>query len=294
MLLGKVIQNQRKKLQLSQAELADGICTQAIISKMENQNISPSTNVLISVCQKLHLTLDNVFSQFSSLPSSNLYLDKFQAMDQAVQDKKTTALESMIAEIKEGALPSSEKAHLHFLLALLAESKKDSDEAVFQLNYSLELLQNRKTFWGTIIYSELGSVYLDKNQRVKTNYYYDLAYSNINNITVNSSTEFYYYRSVITKIATWYMENNNFERSDSLIDMGLHKFDKYFTGKFTDVLYFTAAQNALNSPPIDYNRLSHSLTTSIAFAEYNNNQALLDEIKQLMSKHNINELKIKP
>ncbi|WP_125568013.1 helix-turn-helix domain-containing protein [Companilactobacillus insicii] len=294
MLLGKIIQEQRKKLNMSQLELADGICTQAIISKIENKNIPPSTNVLISICQKLHLTLDNVFSEFSSLPSSNLYIDKFQTMDQAVQDSNYTLVESIANDIKESALPSSGKAHLHFLLSKTAESKKDSDEAVFQLNYSLELLQNRNTFWGTVIYSELGSIYSDKSQNTKTDYYYDLAYSNIESIVVNSNTEFYYYRAMITRIATWYTQNKNFDRSNSLIEIGLHKFDKYFTGKFTDTLYFTAAQNALKSLPIDYNRLSHALTTSIAFAEYNNNQELLDKIKQLMSINNINELKIKP
>jgi hypothetical protein len=33
---------------------------------------------------------------------------------------------------------------------------------------------------------------------------------------------------------------------------------------------------------------------AIAFADYNHNQALLDEINQLMQQNNIRELKIKP
>ncbi|WP_334328671.1 helix-turn-helix domain-containing protein [Companilactobacillus sp. HBUAS59699] len=294
MLLGNVIQDQRKKLNLSQSELANGICTQAIISKMENQNISPSINILISICQKLHLTLDNVFSEFSSLPSSNLISDKLQSMDQTVQDKNTENLTKMIKTIKEDTLPSSEKAHLHFLIALYSESIQNNDDAVFQLNYSLELLQNRKTFWGTIIYAELGYIYSSKDQVDKTNYYYDLAYSNIENLIINSSNEFYYYRLMITRISSWYMEHQNLDRSNDLIEIGLHKFHQYFTGEFTDVLYFNAAKNSLNSTPIDYNRLSHALTTAIAFADYNNNQPLLDKIKKLMSDNNINELKIKP
>lgn len=294
MLLGKIIQDQRKKLNLSQSELASGICTQAIISKIENQNISPSINVLISICQKLHLTLDNVFSEFSSLPSSNLSSDKLQAMDQDVQNKNIGDLEKATGGIKEDVLPSSEKAHLHFLMALYYESKQDFDDAVFQLNYSLELLQNRKTFWGTIIYAELGFIYSNKNQTDKTDYYYDLAYSNIENLMINSNSEFYYYRLMITRLSSWYMENKNIDRSNSLIEIGLHKFRQYFTGEFTDVLYYNAAKNSLNSTPIDYNRLSHALTTAIAFADYNNNQPLLDKIKTLMSDNNINELKIKP
>lgn len=79
-----------------------------------------------------------------------------------------------------------------------------------------------------------------------------------------------------------------------MIDRGLHIFEKYFTARFTDELYYLSAMNTLERDPIDYNKLSHALTTAIAFADYNNNDALMDKIKQLMSSHNINELKIKP
>ncbi|WP_125713975.1 helix-turn-helix domain-containing protein [Companilactobacillus kedongensis] len=293
MLLGQTIQNKRKSLNLSQEELADGICTQAVISKIENQNTPPSINFLIAICQKLHLTLDQVFSEFSSLPSSNMTQDKFQILDNAVQDDDYKTIEAEILTIKESTLPSREKAHLHFLFAKLAESKKDFDEAIFQLNYSLESLTNRSVFWGTMIYAELGSIYLAKSQLDKTNYYLDLAFSGID-IVVNSSSEYFYYRSMIILLAKQYSKNKNYERSDQLIAAGLHKFSKYFTAKFTDELYYLSAVNILSQTPIGYNKLSHALTAAIAFADYNDNNKLLDQIKNLMSSHNINELKIKP
>lgn len=293
MLLGNVIQSKRKSLNINQTELADGICTQAIISKMENQNIAPSITILISICQRLNLTLDQVFSEFSSLPSSNLIQDKFDQLDTAVQDNKFQTLELVLPTIKKGALPSLEKAHLHFLYSLLSKSKNDFDDAIFQLNYSLELLTNRNSFWGTMIYSELGKIYLDKTQNDKAKYYFDQAYSNID-VVVNSNNEYYYYQSSIIRLAKWYTAKGDYDKSDLLIDRGLHSFEKYFAARFTDELYYLSAMNALGKDPIDYNKLSHALTTAIAFADYNDNDVLMDKIKQLMSSHNINELKIKP
>lgn len=293
MLLGNVIQSKRKSLNINQTELADGICTQAIISKIENQNISPSITILISICQRLNLTLDQVFSEFSSLPSSNLIQDKFDQLDTAVQDNNFQILESVLPTIKKDALSSLEKAHLHFLYSLLSKSKNDFDDAIFQLNYSLELLTNRNSFWGTMIYSELGQIYLDKTQNDKAKYYFDQAYSNID-IVVNSNNEYYYYRSSIIRLAKWYTSKGDYDKSDLLIDRGLHSFEKYFAARFTDELYYLSAMNALGKDPIDYNKLSHALTTAIAFADYNDNDALMNKIKQLMSSHNINELKIKP
>ncbi|MFC6323252.1 helix-turn-helix domain-containing protein [Companilactobacillus baiquanensis] len=293
MLLGNVIQEKRKSMNLNQTELSDGICTQAIISKIENQNIAPSISILISICQKLNLTLDQVFSEFSSLPSSNLVQDKFEELDAAMQSNNYSKLQSNLPTIKESALPSSQKAHLHFLWAALAKSKNDFDEAIFQLNYSLDILTNRNSFWGNMIYSELGQIYLEKSQETKTAYYFDLAYSSID-VVVSSSFDYFYYRTTILRLANWYSEKQNYQKSDELINLGLHKFDKFFTAKFTDQLYFLSAVNILKKDPINYNKLSHALTTAIAFADYNNNTDLMDQIKQLMSSHNINELKIKP
>ncbi|MFD1419053.1 helix-turn-helix domain-containing protein [Companilactobacillus keshanensis] len=293
MLLGKVIQNKRKSLNLNQTELADGICTQAIISKIENQNLSPSVGILISICQRLNLTLDQIFSEFSSLPTSNLAQDKFKKLDIAIQHEDYQILSSELPTIKESALPSSEKIHSHFLYAALAKSKQDFDEAIFQLNYSLGLLTNRNSFWGTMIYSALGQIYLEKHQNLKTGYYFDLAYANID-VVVNSRSDYFYYRSNIVRLTKWYTEQKDYDRSASLIDLGLHNFDKFFTARFTDELYYLSAINTLGTDPIDYNKLSHALTTAIAFADYNANNELMDQIKQFMNSNNINELKIKP
>ncbi|WP_047999638.1 helix-turn-helix domain-containing protein [Lactiplantibacillus herbarum] len=66
MFLGNVIREKRKAQKLTQGELAEDICGQYIISKLEKHNASPSLNVLIKLCKKLDLTLNDVFSDFST------------------------------------------------------------------------------------------------------------------------------------------------------------------------------------------------------------------------------------
>ena len=66
MFLGSIIHDKRRSLNLTQSDLSNGICTQNTISKMEKHNLTPQIEVLIKICQRLGLTLNEVFSDFSS------------------------------------------------------------------------------------------------------------------------------------------------------------------------------------------------------------------------------------
>ncbi|WP_300559370.1 helix-turn-helix transcriptional regulator [Companilactobacillus sp.] len=96
MLIGSKFKEQRIKLKLSQAELSAGICTQAVISKIENQNISPSVDILSQLLVKLNLTLNDVFSEFTNLPSNNLVNDKILEIDQLIQNQQFENIPSLI------------------------------------------------------------------------------------------------------------------------------------------------------------------------------------------------------
>ena len=43
----------RKKLGLSQSELAEGICTQATLSRFENNGQVPTLKILLKLCEQI-------------------------------------------------------------------------------------------------------------------------------------------------------------------------------------------------------------------------------------------------
>ncbi|WP_070119691.1 helix-turn-helix domain-containing protein [Bacillus marinisedimentorum] len=51
--IGDRVKTLRKELGLSQKQLAEGVCSQAAISKMENQNFIPSADILYKISQKM-------------------------------------------------------------------------------------------------------------------------------------------------------------------------------------------------------------------------------------------------
>ncbi|MCM3179166.1 helix-turn-helix domain-containing protein [Cytobacillus horneckiae] len=59
--IGKKVKELRKSLGLSQAELAEGICTQAQISNIENGDVIPLASTLYLLAQRLGLSVDYFF-----------------------------------------------------------------------------------------------------------------------------------------------------------------------------------------------------------------------------------------
>ena len=51
----------RKSLGISQSELCQGICTQATLSRFENQGQVPSVKILLDLCQRLDMSLGELF-----------------------------------------------------------------------------------------------------------------------------------------------------------------------------------------------------------------------------------------
>ena len=71
----------RKTSGLSQNELAEGICTQATLSRFENNGHVPNLKILIQLCNRLNLPLGELFPKVGVKHSETI-----EKMNQAAQD----------------------------------------------------------------------------------------------------------------------------------------------------------------------------------------------------------------
>lgn len=69
-LLSEKFKLKRKELGISQQSLADGICEQSQISKIERGNFIPSADLLYKLSQRLEVTLDYFFNDEIEVKSS--------------------------------------------------------------------------------------------------------------------------------------------------------------------------------------------------------------------------------
>ncbi len=121
----------RKKLGYSQSELAKGICTQATISKFENNGKMISTKILTQLCQRLGLSLSDIFPSESDKDSAvrdDLRRAEFDLII-TEYDEALSILKSL--NVKEISDKQIQMEYLFIRGYALALSQQDTDEAVF-------------------------------------------------------------------------------------------------------------------------------------------------------------------
>ena len=95
-IIGQRIRELRKSLKLSQEELAEGICTQAQISKIEKGDVYPYANTLYLISQKLGVDV-NYFFEIGSTPRIDYVNEVFRQLRLA---RRSLQFEEMARIIK--------------------------------------------------------------------------------------------------------------------------------------------------------------------------------------------------
>ena len=84
-ILGEKFKLQRKKLGLSQKSLAEGICEQSQISKIERGHFIPSADLLFKLSQRLEVPLDYFFNDEIEIKSN---LSNFKHLSSRLLDDR--------------------------------------------------------------------------------------------------------------------------------------------------------------------------------------------------------------
>lgn len=135
MFLGQVMRDARKHKGLSQVKLAEGICDQNIISLLERKNTVPRINRLVPLLQRLDLSLNDVFTEFSSDTTSELH-DELVSLEQRLLLGDTN-VESVSEEVETLNLDTADDGTIvqyEYILSLIKLLNKDTDGADFQLD----------------------------------------------------------------------------------------------------------------------------------------------------------------
>ncbi|MFV2047032.1 helix-turn-helix domain-containing protein [Metabacillus sp. YM-086] len=101
--IGRVIKDLRKSLNLSQQQLAEGICTQAQISKIENSNEIPSSLILYKISRKLGVDM-NYFFEIAETPRLDYVRDVYQMIRYYIRERDYQSVYHIVQKEKGNAL----------------------------------------------------------------------------------------------------------------------------------------------------------------------------------------------
>ena len=131
--LGNRFKDIRKGKGLSQKELADGICEQSQISKIERGGYMPSAYLLYQLAQRLEVPLDHFFNDSTPVQSN---LDTFKKMAQKLLDSRNYKELDYLLSLEKNSknqLTSDDHYYLSWLEAILLFCHYEKKEEGIQL-----------------------------------------------------------------------------------------------------------------------------------------------------------------
>lgn len=127
-MLAEKLKLRRKELGLSQQSLAEGICEQSQISKVERGHFIPSADILFKLSQRLDVPLDFFFSEQIEVKSNLAHFKQFSL--RLLEDRNYDDLEYLYKmEInKSNCLSSEDSMYLQWIKAIIDFYKGDSQK----------------------------------------------------------------------------------------------------------------------------------------------------------------------
>ncbi|WP_410496418.1 helix-turn-helix domain-containing protein [Enterococcus faecalis] len=135
---GDKIKQARKLKKITQSELANGICTQATISNIENRNLCDSLDIFSSICLRLDLEVEECMMISEEKKIENL-LNKVEDLSLRLFHLEAYKL---LQEVPEGLILSNNELTtklLYYKGITCLLGKKDKAEALFYLYRGAEI-----------------------------------------------------------------------------------------------------------------------------------------------------------
>ncbi|WP_269083213.1 helix-turn-helix domain-containing protein [Companilactobacillus kimchiensis] len=274
--LGSIIYNKRREMNLTQIELANDICTQNTISKIEKHNTAPTVNILIKICLKLDLTLNDIFSDFSN-GSSAKDESILDAIEHDVLLKSIAEVEDRLSTLK-GKLTDNDMKQYELIKGAMDYLKGDFDVSLFNLDKVLQYTKSANDDIYTLLsYLFKGLNYLGQSHNDRAQYYFQMINDSVDEDSKIPNANDLEVLFICKTLAESFNSMKLYKRSYDFSQCGLRFAQKRNTSYFLDELNLSAAVSIKDdvekkSEYQDYYNLAYYL------AKANKNETLLDSM----------------
>jgi transcriptional regulator with XRE-family HTH domain len=142
--VGQKIKDLRKEMGISQGELAQGICTQAQISKIEKGDVYPYASTLYLISQKLGVDV-NYFFDIGMTPRLDYVQEVFHQLNLARRNRKYNEIRQIVKAEENNPLFTQNKRNYQILLwhkgICEYEMTKDYEKAIDYIEEAISYSQ---------------------------------------------------------------------------------------------------------------------------------------------------------
>lgn len=277
---------------MTQKELCKGICTPVTISKLESKNIAPTVDILIKICTRLGISLNDVFDEFSASGLQALQ-EKMQQTELLTTIQQHKEAKKVLQTVKEESVRDTPyEEQYHFLKGdILLVADQDYEDAKFEFDKVLNItLQNGNNLYTALTYNCLGVLYFKQKQNEKAAYYFRLSCEFVEEVPELNSHYVSNVIRILDNSSRYFSKIGEYEESNELIERGLKLTKEYRFGSYKDTLSYIYAYNLYE---LDREKNKKQITDLIGrakiYAQDNDNHYLLKKIEDFEETNNLKE-----
>ena len=269
----------RKAAGMSQKELSEGICTQATLSRFENNGQVPSLKILIKLCNRINLPLVDLFSSINVV---NSQLD--EQLEKAEFSLITSEFEQL-AQILEKIDPKTIKdadlrARYYYLKGFeMVFNQAPFTDVLFHFDQLL-MSKTTDTVFQLLAYTGIGIAYAREAELEKAEVYFDKVFSEIYTYPIQTTEDIWRVLNIVFHCGVFYAQTNDLETSNALLNYAIAICSE---NHLTYYLARAAAQLAKNAQAAGEpaSVILELIQDALAFAKINKNRLLINELNQM-------------
>ncbi|SFE12740.1 helix-turn-helix domain-containing protein [Trichococcus pasteurii] len=272
----------RKALNLSQMELAEGICTQVTLSRFENNGQVPNLKILIKLCNRLNLPLGELFPKVGVK-----YTEATEKMNKAEfflitseYDQASDLLQSIaVSEIEENSLA----LRFHYLngFIMIAQQVPVTD-VLFTFDQILLSDKDDVEIYRLLAYTGIGMVYSREKKLEKAEFYFSKVLEKIYAYPINTMEDVWRVLNIVFQSGTFFAQIDEIELSNALLSYAVSICSDNHVTYYLARAAIQLAKNAIiqEKPQQEVLELIHDAR---AYSKINKNTIALKELEQLES-----------
>lgn len=271
----------RKELGLSQSELAEGICTQATLSRFENNGQVPNLKIVLKLCQKLNLPLSDLFPKVGFKYTETISkLNEIEFLLITCEYEKAQSLLAQVS-VKEVDSPEICLRYLYLKGFLMALQKEKDTDVLFVFDQILLDNDLKETdIYRLLAYTGVGLVYMENNELDKAEYYFNKVLEQIYHYSIETTEDIWRVLHIVFQCGVFYSEINELEVSDALLEYAVLICSDNHVTYYLARAYFQLVLNSIKED-LATEIVLERLYDARAFAKINHNDKLLDSIAAL-------------
>lgn len=271
----------RKVMGISQNELAEGICTQATLSRFESNGKVPSLKILIQLCNRLGLPLGELFPKVGlkySMVIEKMNKAEFLLItseyDQAFELLSTIS----ISDIEEPNLAMRYSYLKGFVMIFQNHSITDILFMFDQILLAEE--SSESTIFRLLAYTGSGMVYSREKDQEKAEFYFNKVLERIYSYPTTTTEETWRVLNIVFQCGVFYSEIKEIDISNALLDYAISICsDNHLTYYLARAAIQLAKNAIIQQKPKKV--ILELIYDARAYSKINRNTIALDELKKL-------------